>query len=113
MKNFHQVLMSSPKLLGITSFGAALLVLIVTFGLVNNGSEYTSENQINSSSSIFIVGPGHTQAEIADRFDKKENPLIETAVKAAKDGLNKNSKSVFQRLAEEFAKGYSDGFKGK
>ena len=112
MKNFHQVLMSSPKLLGITSFGAALLVLTVTFGLVNSESGY-SHNRQSYNNSLFIVGPGHTQAEIADRFDKEENPLIETAVTAAKDGLNKKTKSFFQRVADEFAKGFSDGFKGK
>ncbi len=112
MKNFHQVLMSSPKLLGITSFGAALLVLTVTFGLVNSESGYSYQSKENNNS-LFIVGPGHTQAEIADRFDKEENPLIETAVTAAKDGLNKKTKNFFQRIGDEIVKGFSDGFKGK
>jgi hypothetical protein len=112
MKNFHQVLMSSPKLLGITSLGAALLVLTVTFGLVNSDSGHSHNGQ-SFNNSLFILGPGHTQAEIADRFDKEENPLIETAVTAAKEGINKKTKTLFQRVADKIAKGVSDGFKGK
>jgi len=111
MKNFFQLLLSSPKLLGLTAFASAFLALMVTFGLVNNESDFVQNTQL--SNRIFIVGPGNTQSSIANSFYKPQQPIIETAVTVAKEGLEKKTKTYFQRIAEDFVQGFTDGYKRK
>jgi len=111
MKNYFQLLLSSPKLLGLTAFFCALFALVVSFGLVNHDSSLARPTDL--SNRIFIVGPGNTQSSIANSFNKPQQPIIETAVSVAKEGLEKKTKTYFQQIADELVKGLTDGFKGK
>lgn len=111
MKNYFQLLLRSPKLLGLTAFSCALFSLVASFGLVNNESALASQNEL--SNRIFIVGPGNTQSSIANSFNKPQQPIIETAVTVAKEGLEKKTKTYFQQIAEDFVQGFTDGYKRK
>jgi hypothetical protein len=111
METGIQKLISSPKLLCLTAFCCALFALTVSFSMVNNNVQLSNNNA--PTSQLFIIGPGNTQTSLANNFNGREKPIIETAVTAAKEGIQKNSKSLLKEVANDLADGFSDGLEGK